>query len=100
MLDAATDSTPPPPMERERRRTPAPALDPMEVYYPMRKVAIALGWYLPNGEPNTQKALRHMQGKPCVAVKRGGRWYTTKSLLRKRRPAESGEIVARLERDG
>ena len=89
MQTAATDSTPP----------PGPySLPPGEMLYTMEQTARALGWYLPNGKPNTRRASRHMLRKPCVAVKRGGRWYTSRALLRRRRPEESHELIARLDR--
>lgn len=81
--------------EQPGRIVPLP-LD--EMLYSMDKVARALGWFLPDGEPNTRRARDYLRRKPSVAVKRGGRWYTSRSLLRRRRPEESGELCARIER--
>ena len=84
-------ASPPPPTAQLRivRAFKPSTLRDAQLYYSMPEAAAILGW-------GTRRARRWLR-KNGACVQRGLHWYTTKGLLRRALPEESGEFIAMLD---
>lgn len=99
-LPPPPSSVPPSPVPQRGQPQPPPAVTPLRparayrmtrlrreaFYYDVSELAAALSWPV-------WRVRRHLK-KSKALVKRGGRYYTTKSLLRRALPHESPELIA------
>jgi hypothetical protein len=87
---ASDSERPPPPCDPQRAARPFQLTSARRaaLYIDMATAAKMLGW-------SVIRTKRHLQ-RSKAAIKRGGRWYTTRSLLLRRLAEEAPEALARL----